>query len=279
VEKKEHLGNAIALNSSLFNVARLIGPTIAGLVIGIAGEGPCFLLNSISFFAIIFALLAMKIHSENKEKQKPDIFKDMKEGFSYAFGSLPIKLTLLLTALVSLMGMSYGVLMPVFAKEIFHGGPHTLGFLMSASGCGALMGALTIASKETDKGFEKIIPSGVCICGIGLAGLSFSSNLYISMALIFLTGYGLLIFFTSSNTLIQNLVEEKMRGRVMSIYTMSFMGTMPFGSILAGYLASKIGVQGSVLMGGLFCMLGALVFAIKIKKSEKHSLEAESVKL
>jgi MFS family permease len=270
VEKKEHLGNAIALNSSLFNLARLIGPTLAGLLIAVAGEGLCFLINSISFLSIIFALLAMKINGKSKEKKKPDVFQGIKDGFSYAFSSLPIKMTLFLTALVSFMGMSYGVLMPVFAKEIFHGGPHTLGFLMSASGLGALTGALTIASKETSKGLERIIPAGVCICGIGLTGFAFSSNLYVSMVLIFLTGYGMIVFFTSSNTLIQTIVEENMRGRVMSLYTMSFMGTMPLGSIFAGSLAQKIGAQNAILIGGLFCLLGALVFASKIKEKKEQ---------
>ena len=272
VEKKEHLGNAIALNSSLFNLARLIGPTLAGLLIAAAGEGLCFLVNSISFLSIIVALLAMKINSKSKETKKPDVFQDIKDGFSYAFRSLPIKMTLFLTAMVSFMAMSYGVLMPVFAKEIFHGGPHTLGFLMSASGLGALTGALTIASKKTSSGLERIIPAGVCICGIGLTGFAFSSNLYVSMVLIFLTGYGMIVFFTSGNTLIQTIVGEHMRGRVMSLYTMSFMGTMPLGSIFAGSLAQKIGAQNTILIGGLFCLLGALIFLSKIKQKKEQSV-------
>jgi len=266
VETKEYLGNAIALNSSLFNMARLIGPTVAGLVIGVAGEGLCFLINSISFLSIIIALLAMKINRVKKETKKLDFLPGIKDGFSYAFGSVPVKMTLFLTAVISLTVMPYGVLMPVFAKEIFHGGPHTLGFLMSASGLGALTGALTIASKQTSRGFERIIPAGACLSGISLTVLTFSSNFYLSMALIFLTGYGMIIFFTSSNTLIQTLAEEHMCGRVMSLYTMSFMGTMPLGSILAGSLAQKIGVQYTVLTGGLFCLFGALVFIRELRR-------------
>lgn len=273
VENKEHLGNAIALNSSLFNMARLVGPTIAGLIIGAAGEGICFLINSISFIAIIIALLFMKINGE--ERKKTEFFQGMKEGFIGAFNSVPIKMALFLTALVSLMGMSYGVLMPVFAKDIFHGGPHTLGFLMSASGLGALMGALTIASKETNRGFERLIPAGACICGLGLTGAAFSSNLYLSMVLIFLTGYGMIVFFTSSNTLIQTTVEKDMCGRVMSLYTMSFSGTMPLGSILAGSLAQNIGARYTILIGGVFCICGALLFAGRVKPRKEQFVYQE----
>ncbi|MEQ8221357.1 MAG: MFS transporter [Candidatus Eremiobacterota bacterium] len=266
VENKEHLGNAIALNSSLFNLARLIGPTVAGLVISMAGEGLCFLINSISFLSIILALLAMKINRAGRDTKKLEFFQGIKDGFSYAFDSVPIKMTLFLTGIISLTVMPYGVIMPVFAKEIFHGGPQTLGFLMSASGLGAFAGALAIASKETSRGFEKLISTGAFISGISLAALAFSSNFYISMVLIFLTGFGMIIFFTSSNTLVQTTAEEHMCGRVMSLYTMSFMGTMPLGSIFAGSLSQKIGVQYTVLIGGLSCLIGALIFIMELRK-------------
>lgn len=264
VEKREDLGNAIALNSSMFNGARLLGPSIAGVLIATTGEGICFLLNGISYIAVIAALLAMKIAPRKTETQNTDVLQGLKEGFSYAFGFAPIRSILLLLGVVSLVGMPYTVLMPVFAKEILRGGPHTLGFLMGASGIGALVGAIYLASKKDVLGLERAIPLATSIFGIGIIAFSLSRVLWLSLAMMLLTGFGMMVQMASSNTILQTIVDDDKRGRVMSIYTMAFMGTAPFGSLLAGGLASKIGAPNSLMVGGLFCILGSLIFASKL---------------
>ena len=269
VEKKADLGNAIALNSMMFNGARLIGPSIAGLVVAAAGEGVCFFANAVSFMAVIVALFAMKLPPQKLKKPDSHVFSDLKDGFSYAFGSLPIRTVILLIALISLTGTSFQVLMPVFAKEILHGGPHTLGFLMGAVGIGAVAGAFFLASRRKIHGLEKVIPIAATVFSLGLISLSRSRFLPVSLVIMVVTGFGMMLHMVSSNTLIQTVVEEDKRGRVMSLYTMAFMGITPFGSLLSGSLASAIGVQNSVLIGGFSCMLGALVFARQIPRLRK----------
>jgi len=264
VEKREDLGNAIALNSSMFNGARLLGPSIAGILIAATGEGICFLLNGISYIAVIAALLAMRITPRKTETQKINVWQGLKEGFSYAFGFAPISSILLLLGLVSLVGMPYTVLMPIFAEEVLRGGPHALGFLMGASGIGALVGAIYLASKKGVLGLERAIPLAASIFGIGLIAFSFSRFLWLSLALMSLTGFGMMVQMASSNTVLQTIVDEDKRGRVMSFYTMSFMGTAPFGSLLAGGLATKIGAPNTLIVGGLSCILGSLIFSRKL---------------
>jgi MFS family permease len=252
IENREDLGNAIALNSSIVNSARLIGPSIAGILIAYVGEGVCFLLNAVSYLAVIASLLAMKIVSRRIETPKTDIFQGVKEGFSYAFGFSPIRSVLLLISLVSLLGMPLTVLMPVFARDILHGDSHTLGFLMGASGTGSLVGAIYLASRTA-------LACG--IFGVGLIVFSQSRNFWFSLLLMLITGFGMLVQMASANTLLQAVVEEDKRGRVMSLYTMAFRGMVPFGSLLGGSLASKIGAPNTVLIGGASCVLGALLFA------------------
>lgn len=264
VEKREDLGNAIALNSSMFNGARLLGPSIAGILIGATGEGICFLLNGISYLAVIAALLAMKITPRKTERQNTNVLQGLKEGFSYALGFAPIRSILLLLGLVSLVGMPYTVLMPVFAKEILRGGPHTLGFLMGASGIGALVGAIYLASRKSVLGLGKNIPLAASIFGIGLIAFSLSRVLWLSLALMLLTGFGLMVQMASSNTVLQTIVDDDKRGRVMSFYTMAFMGTAPFGSLLAGGLASRMGAANTLIIGGVCCILGSLSFASRL---------------
>lgn len=264
IESKEDLGNAIALNSSMVNAARLIGPSIAGILIASFGEGVCFLLNAISYLPVIVSLAVMKIHRKILFPKSKHVFLELKEGVIYAFNFLPIKIILLLLALVSLMGVPCQVLMPVFAKDIFHGGPHTLGFLMAMSGMGALAGAIYLAARKSVLGLGRIIALSAGLFGMGLIGFSVSRVLGISLVVLLFTGFGMMVQMAASNTILQTIVEEDKRGRIMSFYTMSFMGMSPFGSLLAGVLANKIGASNTLLFGGICCIAGALIFAMKL---------------
>ena len=264
VEEKADLGNAIALNSMMFNGARLIGPSVAGLVVAAAGEGVCFLINAVSFLAVIASLLAMKNIPQPPAAKRSQVLTELRNGFAYAFGFVPIRSVLMLIALVSLMGMSYTVLMPVFAKEILHGGPHTLGFLMGAIGVGALGGAFFLASRKSAAGIERIIPAAAGVFGVGLMAMSQSRSFPLSLLLMTVVGFGMMTNMVSCNTLIQTLVEDDKRGRVMSLYGMAFMGMTPFGSLLAGSLASRIGAPNAALIGGACCIAGAAAFLRKL---------------
>lgn len=264
VEKREDLGNAIALNSSMVNGARLLGPSIAGLLIALTGEGICFLINGISYLFVIASLLMMKVAPKEIKKKDTHVIKELKDGFNYAFGFAPIKYIIFLLALVSLMGMSYSVLMPVFAKEILHGGSHTFGFLMGASGLGALTGAFYLAYRKSVVGLCNLIPLASALFGLGLIAFSFSRFLPLSLVLMVIAGLGMMLQMASSNTIIQTIVEDDKRGRVMSFYTMAFMGTAPFGSFLAGSLAKLFGTPLAILIGGIACVTGAILFALKL---------------
>jgi MFS family permease len=269
VEKKEDLPNAIALNSSMFNSARLIGPTVAGLLIAVVGEGICFLINAVSFLAVIVSLFAMSNVPKRPTTQHAHFLSGLKEGFRYAFGFTPIRYLLLLLALVSLMGTPFVVLMPVFAKDILHGGPHTYGFLMGAVGVGALSGAVLLASRKNVIGLGKLIVVASSIFGIGLIALSFSRFLLSSLILLALAGFGMMVQMASTNTIIQTIVEENLRGRVMSFYAMAFLGMSPLGSLLAGSLANVIGVPNVVMIGGVSCLVGSALFARKLPSIRK----------
>jgi len=250
VEKREDLGNAIALNSSMVNVARLLGPSIAGFLVAAAGEGVCFLVNAISYFAVIVSLLLMRVSPAKAMIEKASAWQQVKGGLRYAFGFAPIKYIILLLAVVSIAGMPYVVLMPVFAKDILHGGPRTLGFLMGASGVGALTGAGYLARRKTVLGLGKIIALAACLFGAGIIGFSQSTLLWISMVFVLLTGLGMMILMASANTILQTVVEDDMRGRVMSFYVVAFLGMAPFGSLVAGSLAHRIGATSTLLLGG-----------------------------
>jgi MFS family permease len=262
VERREDLGNAIALNSFLFNGARLVGPSIAGIFISILGEGMCFLLNGISFLAVIIALLAMKMKSDKKEPEKTRVLKRLKEGFIYAYGFLPIRNILLMLGWTSLVGMAYTTLMPVFARDILHGNSQTFGFLMAASGMGAAIGAIYLASRKSVIGLLRIIGVASGIFGLSLIAFSFSHSLWLSLLLLLLVGFGMMVQMASSNTVLQTIVDDTKRGRVMSLYAMSFlMG--PFGSLLGGSLASKIGAPYTLMISGASCLLGSFLFIKK----------------
>lgn len=261
IESREDLGNAIALNSSMFNAARLVGPAIAGLVIAVAGEGVCFLLNGLSFLAVLAALLAMRIKPQKIENQHANPLHGLREGVRYAFTFTPIRSILLLVALASVMGIPYSTLMPIFARDVLHGGSHTQGFLMSAVGLGALTGALFLASRKSVRGLGKIIAASAGLFGAGLIVFSFSRMLWLSLLAMSLTGFGMMVQMASCNTVLQTLADDDKRGRVISLYATAFMGMMPFGSLLAGTVAKIIGAPHTLLIGGLCCILGALLFA------------------
>jgi MFS family permease len=264
VEKKEDLGNAIALNSMMFNGARLIGPSIAGVILATAGEGICFLINAVSYIFVISSLFMMHVRPRELPKKESHMLKELKEGLSYTFGFAPIKHLILLLGLVSLMGSSYQVLMPVFAKEVLHGGSATYGFLMGAAGLGALLGAIYLASRETLLRLGRIIPAAAGLFGVGLIIMSFMKVFPVTLILIMFVGLGLMLHTASSNTILQIITEDDKRGRVMSFYTMAIMGTAPFGSLLAGFLAKYIGTSETILVGGLTCVAGALIFLKKL---------------
>jgi MFS family permease len=265
VEDKNDIGNAVALNSSMFNGARLVGPSIAGVLIASLGEGACFLINGISYIFVVISLLLMKVKPQEKKKTKDtNIIKEFKEGFTYTFGFPPIRSIIILLTLISLMGMPFSVLMPIFAKDIFHGGSHIFGFLMGASGVGALIGAAYLASRKSVVGLEKIIPLAAVVFGLGLVSFSLSSSFPLSIILMIITGVGMIIHTACSNTILQTISDNDKRGRVMSFYTMAFMGTAPIGSFLAGSMASMIGAPTTLLIGGIACVIGALVFAQKL---------------
>jgi MFS family permease len=265
IERKDDLGNAIALNSSIVNAARLLGPSAAGILIAVFGEGICFLSNALSYLAVIAALAAMRIAPSAARPADRRVVDSVKEGFSYAFGFLPIRAIILLLALVSLMGMPYQILMPVFAADVLGGGAHTLGFLMGASGLGALVGTVYLASRKSVRGLSLVIAASAAVFGIGLVAFSFSRVVWLSLALMFIAGLGMMVQMASSNTLLQTVVDEDKRGRVMSFYTMAFMGMAPFGSFLAGALAARIGAPGTLLAGGCVTIAGAALFATKLR--------------
>jgi MFS family permease len=264
VEKKEDLGNAIALNSLMFNGARLIGPSIAGIMLASTNEGICFLINAISYIFVIISLLMMKLNLKTIQRKEKRIVLELHEGFRYAFGFAPIKHLLLLLSISSLMGMSYSVLMPVFAKEILHGGSHTYGFLMGAAGFGALMGALFLASRKSVLKLGRIVPASTIVFGAGLLALSFSRIFPLSLILMIFIGFGMMMQTAASNTILQTITDDDKRGRVMSFYSMAIMGTAPFGSLIAGWLAKMIGSPATIFAGGLSCIIGALFFLRKL---------------
>lgn len=264
VESREDLGNAIALNSSLVNAARLVGPSVAGLVIAGVGEGYCFLIDGFSYMAVIASLLAMVVRPRVTERKFQSVGAELREGWNYVRGFRPIRTILLLLALVSLVGMPYTALMPVFAGKILHGGAHTLGFLMGATGVGALMGAVTLAARRSVLGLGRVIPMTAAGFGASLIAFSSSRQLWIALLLLIITGFCFMQQMAASNTILQTITEHSKRGRVMSFYAMAFQGVAPFGSLIAGAVASRIGVPFTLAIGGAICMLGAAVFDFQL---------------
>jgi MFS family permease len=256
---KEDLMNAIALNSSMFNAARIIGPAVAGILVAKIGEGWCFAANAISYIAVIVGLVLMHVHCAPRAGQGSPI-EDIIEGFRWVSRTKIIRALLLLIGLVSLVGMPYTVLMPIFADGILHGGARGLGILMGATGVGALLGALTLAAKTGVKGLGRWVTISCAALGISLACFAFSTSLWLSVALLLPAGYSMMLQMACSNTLIQTMVPDQLRGRVMSLYSMMFMGMAPFGAFFGGALAHRIGAPITVAAGGVACVLGAIWF-------------------
>lgn len=261
---REDLINAIALNSSMFNGARMIGPAVAGLLVDALGEGWCFFANAVSYLAVIAGLLLMSMTARTYVPLPGSALASIIEGFRYVKRTGPIRALLLLLGLVSLMGIPYVVLMPIFADQILHGGPRGLGILMSAIGLGALAGALLLAAKKGIRGLGRWIVFATAGFGLSLILFSLSRSFWLSAALLLPVGFSIMVEMASSNTLVQSLVPDSLRGRVMAVYSMMFMGMAPFGSLLAGALAHRFGAPATVAFGGVICMVGAAVFALHL---------------
>jgi MFS family permease len=270
VGDREDLSNAIAINSSMVNLARLVGPALAGLLIAATNEGWCFGVDGVSYLAVIASLLMMRITPVAREKTSASMLEQLREGWSYVAGFAPIRTILLLFALVSLMGWPFMVLMPVFAAQVLHGGPHTLGFLMGAVGVGSLVSALLLVVRKSVRGLTRVIPMAGVIFRVGLILFGLSHAMWFSMMMMLFTGYGMMQAVTASNTIIQTLVDGGMRGRVMSFYTMAFVGMAPFGSLLAGTLAHLIGVQRTVMFSGTMVLIGSVWFVTRLKAIRKE---------
>jgi MFS family permease len=266
VEDRKDLSNAIAINSSMVNLARLVGPSLAGLVIAAFGEGYCFAIDGVSYFAVIASLALMQIKPlPGRGADASSMWTQLEEGWTYVSGFAPVRTILLLFALVSLMGMPFVVLMPIFASQVLHGGPHTLGLLMGASGVGALVSALSLAVRKTVLGLGRMIPIAAASFGAGLVLFGLSHVMWFSMLMMLLAGFGMMQGMAASNTIVQTLVPEDRRGRVMSYYTMAFVGMAPFGSLLAGSLAHWLGAPRTVMITGSVVILGAIWFATRLK--------------
>jgi MFS family permease len=261
VGNREDLPNAIALNSSMFNGARLVGPAIAGFVISLLGEGICVLLNGVSYVAVLVALRAMKVPPTPRPSAAVPVISHMAEGFRYAFGFPPIRSILVMVGVVSLVGVPFTVLLPVFATDVLRGDARTLGILMAASGLGALAAALYLASRSTVRGLGRVIVVAAGLFGMALIAFSFSRSLLLSVVLLAAAGFGMMSQMASSNTVLQTLVDDDKRGRVMSIYSMAFVGVTPLGSLLAGALATRLGAPATLAMGGAVCVAAAALFA------------------
>jgi MFS family permease len=266
IEDRNDLSNAIAINSSMANSARLIGPAIAGLVIGAFGEGWCFLIDGVSYFAVIASLLLMRIKSMNIRRHARSMLEQVREGWDYVCTFRPIRTILLLFALISLMGYSYPVLLPVFAGQVLHGGAATLGWLTGASGAGALVSALSLAVRKSVVGLTRMVQIAAAMLGGALILFGLSRVLWLSLVLMVFVGFGLMQCASASNTIIQSLVTEDKRARVMSYYTMAFFGAAPFGSLLAGALAHRIGAPPTVILTGAFCIAISLWFTLELPK-------------
>ena len=266
VEDRNDLSNAIALNSSMANGARLIGPAIAGIIVAAFGEGACFVVDGISYFAVIASLLLMRIKPLNQVRNKANMLAQMREGWDYVSTFRPIRTILLLFALLSLLGYSWSVILPVFAAQVLHGGATTLGWLMAASGVGALISALSLAVRKSVVGLTRMLQVASATLGVALILFGLSHTFWLSLVLIALVGFGMLQAASVSNTIIQSLVPEDKRVRTMSYYTMAFFGASPFGSLFAGMLADRIGAPHTVIITGSLCLVASVWFSFELPK-------------
>ena len=264
VDDRADLPNAIALNSSIFNAARLVGPAIAGFAVAAVGEGWVILLNGASYIFVLAALLSMKIRPRADARPRGAVLRRMREGFEYAFDFQPIRAVLIMVATVSLLGVPFSVLMPVIATDILGGGPRTLGLLMAATGFGALAGALFLAARTTVLGLGKVMIWCATLFGAALVLLAFADTLLLALPLLVLAGFGMMAQMASSNTVLQTLVDDDKRGRVMSFYTMAFTGTAPLGALLLGWVAGRFGAPAALALGGAACLVAAVYLARRL---------------
>lgn len=264
MDTQEERQNAIALNSVTYNMARLLGPSAAGILIPLIGEGYCFVLNVASYFISILSLLALKLSANSQAKRHSNMLAHFQEGYRYTFNQLPLRNILILLGIISLSAMPYTVLLPVFVSQHLNASAGTLGFLMAVSGCGSLLAAIGIASRSEFQGLEKLLVVAATIIGVGLMAFLLPGNLWLAAVLMFILGVGFLIQVVGSNTLLQCMVDDSMRGRVMSFYTMTLMGIGPIGSLLAGWLASEIGAVYTMAIGGVCSIAGAVFFARRL---------------
>jgi MFS family permease len=269
IEDRKDLGNAIALNSSLVNMTRLIGPAVAGIIVAKFGEGICFTVNGVSFIAVIIALLFMRIKRTKLTKVHRHVFVELKEGFRYSFGFPPIRDMLILLAVLSFAIMQYTVLMPVFARDILKGGSDTLGFLMTSTGVGALIGAIYLASRKSVLGLGKIMAISTFLFGVTIIIFAFSKNFILSMIILLFAGVGFIALLATSNTILQTITDDDKRGRVMSFYTMAFMGIAPFGSLAAGALADRIGAPLTIMITGIISLASGVILILRLPKLRK----------
>ncbi|HJP85334.1 MAG TPA: MFS transporter [Gemmatimonadaceae bacterium] len=270
VEDRRDLPNAIALNSSMVNASRIIGPSVGGILIAAFGEAWCFTVDAISYVAVIASLVAMRLDKPSAAPRDTRVWEELRAGFRYVAHFEPTRDSLLLLALVATMGMPYAVLMPAIASEVLHGGPHTLGYLMTASGVGALAGAFYLASRRSVLGLGRAIVIASITFGLSLVAFSFSRRLWLSLLLLPFVGGGMMVEMASTNTILQTIVDDSMRGRVMAFYTMAFLGTAPLGSLLAGFAAAHIGPMETIFVGGLSCILGGALFAMRLPTLRAH---------
>jgi MFS family permease len=271
IEEREDLPNAIALNSFIFNGALLIGPAIAGILIAAVGEGPCFALNSLSYLTVLGALFLMKIPEKTFSASPLDIKAAIMEGAAYTLKSVPIRSILVLVAVVSLVAASYTLLVPVFAEDILQGGPRVFGYLMSATGVGALMGAIILASRSRLKGLAEMIVSAGVLYGAGLFALAWSNLLPVALIIALVLGFSLMMQMASSNTIVQSIVDDQKRGRVLSLFVMARRGVESVGSLLFGAVAHWVGTPGTLMIGGTVCLLAVAVFAAKLPTIRRAS--------
>jgi MFS family permease len=271
---KEDLPNAIALNSSIFNGARVVGPAIAGFAIAWIGEGWCFFLNGVSFLAVIIALLAMRLPEVERKPSTESPLRSLVQGFRFAMSDLPIRSALLLLAWLSVLGLQYSVFLPIFADDILHGGPRGLGLLMTSAGVGAVLGALHFAARTEFTGLARWIAATSTAFGIGLVLFSQSRVFWLSMLVLFVVGFAATVQMAATNTIIQRRVPDELRGRIMAVYATMFMGVQPIGSLLAGGVAKRIGAQYTLGLFGLLVLAGGLVFLFRVVMRLRQPVEA-----
>jgi len=274
---KEDLPNAIALNASIFNGARVVGPAIAGFAIAWIREGWCFFLNGVSFFAVILALLAMKIQVHERKANTESALESLLQGFRFAMKDRPIRSALFLLSALSLLGLPYSVFMPIFANDILHAGARGLGVLMSAAGVGAVLGALQFAARTSYQGLAKWIGAMSVVCGLGLIGFSQSHVFWVSCAVLFVVGFAATSQMAATNTTVQNRVPDELRGRIMAVYATMFMGVQPLGALLAGGVAKRIGAPSTMAIFGTLYLAGSLLFAAWVLMRSRTAQEAAQV--